>query len=134
MDDLNKKSGFLGVSGVSSDSRDIEAGIKEGNERCILAEEMFVNSVVKYIAQYYVLLGHVDAIAFTAGIGENSPEARKAIIDKLACLGIKIDEKANNVRGKFAKISAKTSKVPVYVVPTNEELMIARDTLNIINR
>ncbi len=134
MDDLNKKSGFLGVSGVSSDSRDIEDGIKEGNERCILAQEMFVNSVVKYIAQYYVLLGHVDAIAFTAGIGENSPEARKAIIDKLDCLGIKIDEKANNTRGKFAKISAKNSKVPVYVVPTNEELMIARDTLNIINR
>lgn len=134
MNDLNKKSGFLGVSGISSDSRDIEDGIKEGNERCILAEEMFVNSVVKYIAQYYVLLGHVDAIAFTAGIGENSPETRLAVIEKLACLGIKIDPEKNNVRGKFAKISTDDSIVAVYVVPTNEELMIARDTLNIINR
>ena len=134
MNDLNKKSGFLGVSGVSSDSRDIENGIKEGNERCILAEEMYVNSIVKYIAQYYVLLGHVDAIAFTAGIGENSPETRAAVIEKLACLGIKIDPEKNNIRGKFAKISTDDSTVEVYVVPTNEELMIARDTLNLINR
>ena len=134
MNDLNKKSGFLGISGVSSDSRDIENGIKEGNERCILAEEMFVNSVVKYIAQYYVLLGHVDVIAFTAGIGENSPEARAQIIEKLACLGFKIDLEANNVRGKYTKISTDDSTAEIYVVPTNEELMIARDTLNIINR
>lgn len=134
MDDLNKKSGFLGVSGVSSDSRDIENGIKEGNERCILAEEMYVNSIVKYIAQYYVLLGHVDAIAFTAGIGENSPETRAAVIEKLACLGIKIDPEKNNIRGKFAKVSTDDSTVEVYVVPTDEELMIARDTLNLINR
>ncbi len=134
MNELNKKSGFLGVSGVSSDSRDIEDGIKEGNERCILAEEMYVNSIVKYIAQYYVLLGHVDAIAFTAGIGENSPETRRLVIEKLAPLGIKIDLEANNVRGKFTKISTEDSSVAVYVVPTNEELMIARDTLNIINR
>ena len=134
MNDLNKKSGFLGISGISSDSRDIENGIKEGNERCILAEEMFVNSVVKYIAQYYVLLGHVDVIAFTAGIGENSPEARAQIIEKLACLGFKIDLEANNVRGKYTKISTDDSTAEIYVVPTNEELMIARDTLNIINR
>ena len=134
MNDLNKKSGFLGVSELSSDSRDIEDGIKAGNEKCILAEEMYVNSIVKYIAQYYVLLGHVDAIAFTAGIGENSPETRAAVIEKLACLGIKIDPEANNVRGKFAKISTDDSTVKVFVVPTNEELMIARDTLNIINR
>lgn len=134
MNDLNKKSGFLGISELSSDSRDIEQGIKDGNEKCILAEEMYVNSVVKYIAQYYVLLEHVDAIAFTAGIGENSPETRAAIISKLACLGIKIDPEANNTRGKFAKISTDDSTVKVFVVPTNEELMIARDTLNIINR
>ena len=134
MNDLNKKSGFLGVSGLSSDSRDIENGIKEGNERCILAEEMYVNSIVKYISQYYVLLGHVDAIAFTAGIGENSPETRAAVIEKLACLGIKIDLEKNNIRGKFAKISTDDSTVEVYVVPTDEELMIARDTLNLINR
>lgn len=134
MNDLNKKSGFLGVSRLSSDSRDIEDGIKEGNENCILAEEMFVNSVVKYIAQYYVLLGHVDAICFTAGIGENSIDTRLHIVEKLACLGIKIDIEANNVRGKFAKISAADSKVELYVLPTNEELMIAKDTMEIINR
>ena len=134
MNDLNKKSGFLGISGISSDSRDIQNGIKEGNERCILAEEMYINSVVKYIAQYYVLLGHVDVIAFTAGIGENSPETRAAIIEKLAPLGIKLDLEKNNVRGEFRKISSEDSSVEVYLVPTNEELMIARDTLNIINR
>lgn len=134
MNELNKKSGFLGISGVSSDSRDIEDGIKEGNERCILADEMFINSVVKYVAQYYVLLGHVDAIAFTAGIGENSPETRAKIVEKLACLGIKMDLEANNVRGKFTKVNTEDSTVELYVVPTNEELMIARDTLNIINR
>lgn len=134
MTDLNKKSGFLGVSGISSDSRDIENGIKEGNERCILAENMFVNSVVKYISTYYVLLGKADVIAFTAGIGENSPETRANIIEKLSCLGIKIDPEKNNVRGKFTKISTDDSTVDVYVVPTDEELMIARDTLNIINR
>ena len=134
MNELNKKSGLLGISGVSSDSRDIEDGIKEGNERCILAEEMFVNSVVKYISNYYVLLGGADAICFTAGIGENSPESRLHIIEKLACLGIKLDVEANNVRGKFAKISTDDSSVSVYVVPTNEELMIARDTKALINR
>lgn len=134
MNDLNKKSGFLGVSELSSDSRDIEEGIKQGNEKCILAEEMFVNSVVKYIAQYYVLLGHVDAICFTAGIGENSVDTRLQIIEKLAPLGIKIDVEKNNVRGKFAKINSDDSTVEIYVIPTNEELMIAKDTMDIINR
>ena len=132
MNDLNKKSGFLGISGVSSDSRDIEDGIKEGNERCILAQRMFVNSVIKYIAQYYVLLGHVDVIAFTAGIGEKSISTRSDIIERLAPLGIELDPEENNVRGKFKKISSKKSSVDVYVVPTNEELMIAEDTLNLI--
>ena len=132
MNDLNKKSGFLGISGISSDSRDIEDGIKEGNERCILAQKMFVNSVIKYIAQYYVLLGHVDVIAFTAGIGENSISTRSDIIERLAPLGIELDPEENNVRGKFKKVSSKKSSVDVYVVPTNEELMIAEDTLNLI--
>lgn len=132
MNDLNKKSGFLGISGLSSDSRDIEDGIKEGNERCILAQKMFVNSVIKYIAQYYVLLGHVDVIVFTAGIGENSISTRSDIIERLAPLGIEIDPEENNVRGKFKKISSKKSSVDIYVVPTNEELMIAEDTLNLI--
>ena len=132
MNDLNKKSGFLGISGLSSDSRDIEDGIKEGNERCILAQKMFVNSVIKYIAQYYVLLGHVDVIAFTAAIGEKSISTRSDIIERLAPLGIEIDPEENNVRGKFKKISSKKSSVDIYVVPTNEELMIAEDTLNLI--
>lgn len=134
MNELNKKSGFLGVSELSSDSRDIEDGIKAGNEKCILAQEMFINSVVKYIAQYYVLLGHVDAICFTAGIGENSVDTRLAIVEKLACLGIKMDVEKNNVRGKFAQVNADDSTVELYVVPTNEELMIAKDTMNIINK
>ena len=134
MNDLNKKSGFLGVSGISSDSRDIEDGEREGNERCILAQKMYVNTIVKYIAQYYVLLGKVDVIAFTAGIGENSILTRSNIIEKLACLGIEIDPEKNNVRGEFRKISSNKSTVDVYVVPTNEELMIAQDTFALIDR
>ena len=134
MNDLNKKSGFLGISGISSDSRDIEDGVARGDKRCELALKMYVNSVVKYIANYYVLLGHVDALVFTAGIGENSPLTRELIVNALAPLGFKIDKNANDVRGKFAKVSAKSSKVDVYVLPTNEELMIAHDTMELIDR
>lgn len=134
MEELNKKSGFLGISEFSSDSRDIEDGIKEGKEQCELAQKMFINSVVKYIAQYYVELGGADAICFTAGIGENSISSRLQIVEKLSALGIKIDVEANNVRGKFQKISAKDSSVALYVVPTDEELMIAKDTMDIVNR
>ena len=93
---------------------------------------MYVNSIVKYIAQYYVLLGHVDIIAFTAGIGERSPDTRSDVIERLACLGINIDIEKNNVKGEFTKISTDSSSVDVYVVPTNEELMIAEDTMNLI--
>ena len=125
---LNKKSGLLGISGVSSDSRDIEDGIKSGNDRCKLAQEMYVNKIVKYIAEYYVELGGADAIVFTAGVGENSITTRKQIIDKLACLGIKLDEERNNVRTEVALISTDDSSVKVYVIPTDEEVMIARDT------
>ena len=125
---LNKKSGLLGISGVSSDSRDIEDGIKSGNDRCKLAQEMYVNKIVKYIAEYYVELGGADAIVFTAGVGENSITTRKQIIDKLACLGIKLDEQRNNVRAEVALISTDDSSVKVYVIPTDEEVMIARDT------
>lgn len=125
---LNKKSGLLGISGVSSDSRDIEDGIKSGNDRCKLAQEMYVNKIVKYIAEYYVELGGADAIVFTAGVGENSITTRKQIIDKLACLGIKLDEQRNNVRSEVALISTDDSSVKVYVIPTDEEVMIARDT------
>lgn len=129
---LNKKSGLLGISGVSSDSRDIEEGIKEGNERCRLAQDMFIDSVVRFIGEYYLELGGCDVITFTAGIGENSATTRKEIIDKLAVLGIKIDEEANKTRGEVAKISSDDSTSLVYVVPTNEELMIAMETRDLI--
>jgi len=128
---LNKQSGVLAISGVSSDSRDIEDGIQAGNERCILAQEMYVKRIVEYIAKYYVLLEGCDAIIFTAGIGENSILTRKQIIEKLSVLGIKIDDEANNVRGVEQKITTEDSKIPAYIIPTNEELMIARDTYNL---
>lgn len=128
---LNKQSGLLGISGVSSDSRDIEDGIKNGNERCILAQKMYVKRIVDYIAKYYVELGGCDAIIFTAGVGENSISTRMEVMEKLACLGVKPDVERNNVRGKEALITADTSKIPVYVIPTNEELMIATDTYNL---
>ena len=129
---INKQSGLLGISGVSSDSRDIEFGIKEGNERCILAQKMFVRKVVDYIAKYYVLLNGVDAIAFTAGIGENSISTRKHIIDSLKVLGIKLDEEANNIRGEEKLITTNDSSIPCYVIPTDEEVMMARDTYKFI--
>lgn len=129
---LNKQSGLLGISGVSSDSRDIEEGIKNGNERCILAQEMYVKRIVEYIAKYYVLLGGCDAIVFTAGVGENSISTRKEILDKLAVLGIKVDVEANDVRGEERKITTDDSSVPAYIIPTNEELMIAKDTYSLV--
>ena len=129
---LNKKSGLLGVSGVSSDSRDIEDGCNNGNERCILAQEMYVRRIINYISMYYVEMGGADAIVFTAGLGENSISTRKQIIDGLAALGIKPDENANNCRGKEVKISSDDSSVLCYVIPTDEELMIARDTFELV--
>lgn len=134
INDLNKKSGYLGVSGISSDSRDIEAAANEGNERAKLAQDMYVEKIVNYIAEYYLELGGADAIVFTAGVGENSKTTRKAIIDRLAPLGIKLDEEANNVRGEEKLISTPDSTVKVYVIPTDEEVMIARDTYNFINK
>lgn len=131
-DILNKESGLLGVSGVSSDSRDIEDGIKNGDKRCILAQNIYVSKIVDYIAKYYVQLGGCDAIVFTAGVGENSPDVRKSVVDKLSVLGIKIDVDKNNIRGKETLISTDDSKVKVYVIPTNEELMIAKDTFDLV--
>ncbi|MBQ1812494.1 MAG: acetate kinase [Bacilli bacterium] len=130
---LNKESGLLGISGVSSDSRDVENGANEGNKRCILAQGMYVRRVVEYIAKYYVLMGGADAICFTAGIGENSISTREKIIERLAVLGIKLDKEANNIRGEERLITTKDSSIPCYVIPTNEELMIARDTYNLVN-
>ncbi len=132
MNELNKNSGYLGVSGVSSDGRDIEEGVNAGNERCILAQKLYIKRIVEYIAKYYVELNGADAIVFTAGVGENSIETRKQIVDGLNILGIKIDEQANNVRGKETLISTNDSKVAIYVIPTDEEVMIARDTYDFI--
>lgn len=132
INDLNKNSGVLGLSGISSDMRDLEAAYEEGNERAILTMKKYVRRITDYIAEYYVLLGGADVIAFTAGVGENSPLVRKMVCENLSCLGVEIDEEKNNVRGKQAEISADNSKVKVYVIPTDEELMIARDTLELI--
>lgn len=132
LNDLNKKSGLLGVSGVSSDSRDIEEGINAGNERCILAQKLFVNRVVGYIAKLWCPLDGCDAICFAGGIGENSIMTRKQIIEGLTSLGIELDEEANDVRGEFRLITKEGSKIPCYIVPTDEELMIARDTYRLI--
>ena len=127
--DLNKKSGLLGISGISSDSRDVEAAAEEGNERAILAQEMYAQKVANYIAMYNNLLNGADVIVFTAGVGENGIDMRRMIIDKVASLGVKIDNEKNSFRGEFRLISTDDSKIPVYVIPTNEELMIALDTM-----
>lgn len=128
---LNKKSGLLGISGESSDSRDIEDGINRGNERCILAQKMYVRRIIDYIAKYYVELGGCDAIVFTAGVGENSIHTRHEVLDGLKVLGVEIDEVANNVRGEERLITTENSSIPCYIIPTNEELMIARDTYDL---
>ena len=132
INDLNKKSGVLGLSGISSDMRDLEDAYNEGNERAILTMNKYVRRITDYIAQYYVLLGGSDVIVFTAGVGENSPLIRKLVCENLACLGVEIDDEKNNIRGKEAEISTENSKIKVYVIPTDEELMIARDTLELI--
>ena len=129
---LNKKSGKLGVSGVSFDDRDIEAAAKEGNERAKLAIDTFVYQVIGYIGRYAAQMNGVDVITFAGGVGENGPEVRSKICKSLEFLGVKIDEEKNNVRGKECEISTPDSKVKVYIVPTNEELMIARDTMNLV--
>ncbi len=134
VNDLNKKSGFLGLSGVSNDFRDVYQGLLDGNERCKLAIAKYVKTVVDYIAMYYVELGGIDILCFTAGLGENAIPVREMIGEKLACLGIKIDNVKNNTRGEIAEISADDSTAKVYVVPTNEELMIAEDTYELINK
>ncbi len=133
MNDLNKKSGFLGISGVSSDSRDVEVGINAGNPRCILAQKMYINMVIQYIASYYAFLGGCDAICFAGGLGENSINTRKEIMEALEVFGVKCDYDANNVRGKETLVSTADSKIPCYVIPTDEEVMIARDTYNIVS-
>ena len=134
-DILNKKSGLLGISGVSSDDRDVTKAVEEGNPRAKLAHDILRYEIEKFIGGYYVALGGCDAIIFTAGLGENQSKHRQAICDQLSCFGVKVDPELNKkmVGGNEGKISAPDSKVEVYVIPTNEELVIARDTQAIIN-
>ena len=129
---LNKKSGVLGISGVSSDFRDIEKAALEGNERAKLALDIFYYRIRGQIVAYAAHMGGVDAIIFTAGIGENSSITRKACLKGMDFLGIEIDNNRNNVRGEISEINTDTSMVKVFVIPTNEELMIAKETLEVI--
>lgn len=130
---LNKKSGVEGISGVSSDFRDLDAASMEGNERATVALDMFAYRTAQYVGSYIASMNGVDAIAFTAGIGENNCKMRKKICAYLEYLGITIDEEANAVRGEEIRISTEDSKVAVYVIPTNEELAIARETVALVN-
>lgn len=135
---LNKESGLLGISEKYADHRDIEVGMDEGDKLCILANDMYIERIVGYIAKYFVKLdGKVDALVFTAGLGENAREFREAIVSKLGSLGIILDEEENAKIASYLDkhegiISSNESKIPVYVIPTNEELMIALDTYEII--
>ncbi len=130
---LNKKSGMLGISGVSSDARDIQAAVEEGNPRAILTHKLYVNRVINIVGGYYMQLGHVDAMSFTAGLGEHAVEIRRDICKGLEeGMGIRIDYELNSKTHNEAKISTPDSKVEVFVVPTNEELVIARDTVRIL--
>ncbi len=130
----NKKSGMLGISGVSNDNRDICAAAEAGNKRAQLAIEMQRYEILKFVGSYIAAMNGVDAIAFTGGIGENDPDLRKYVCDNLTFVGVDIDEDKNKLRGKEVKISTPKSRVNVYVIPTNEELAIARDTLAIISK
>ncbi len=131
---LNKKSGLLGLSGISSDMRDIESAAKEGHERAKLAVDVLRHRALKYIGAYAIELGRVDAIIFTGGIGENGIDFRASVVERLTALGIRLDAAANNARGKEVVISTADSPIKVMVVPTNEELVIARDTRDIVRK
>ncbi|OFI07690.1 acetate kinase [Clostridium acetireducens DSM 10703] len=129
---LNKESGVLGISGVSSDFRDIEEAASRGNKRAELALEVFCYRVKKFIGAYIAAMGGVDCIVFTAGLGENSPETREKVCENLEFMGINVDKEKNKIRGKAMDISSKESRVKVFVIPTNEELMIAKETKTIV--
>ncbi len=129
---LNKKSGVLGISGVSSDFRDLDKAAEEGNERAQLALDKFIYEVKKDIGAYAAAMGGVDAIVFTAGVGENSIDMREKLVEGLEYMGAKIDPVKNNTRGVEAEVQADDSKVKIFVIPTNEELMIARDTRDLV--
>lgn len=131
---INKDSGVLGISGVSSDFRDLEEAANEGNERAKLALDVFVGRVKKYIGAYAAILCDVDALVFTAGIGENSHTIREAVCEGLDCIGMELDLNKNKVRGEEAIVSKDNSEVKIFVIPTNEELMIAKDTKALIDK
>ncbi|WP_281519074.1 acetate/propionate family kinase [Acidaminococcus timonensis] len=131
---MNKECGVLGVSGVSSDFRDLEDAAAKGNERAKLALDMFCYQVKRYIGAYAAAMGGVDAIVFTAGVGENDIHTRQQVCEGLEFLGVKLDAERNNVRGKATEISAADSKVKVFLIPTNEELAIAQDTLRLCSK
>ena len=134
MNVLNKKSGVLGLSGgVSSDFRDLDKASKEGNELAKQAVDVFCYSVIRYIGAYVAVMNGVDAIVFTAGLGENNIAVRKQIIDHLGYLGITLDEEKNNIRGEEVIVSTPDSRTKVVVIPTNEELAIARETVDILS-
>ena len=143
---LNKKSGYLGMSGLSHDSRDLEKAIEAGKkenatpeekalaERCHLAFEVQFKRICDYIGSYYVLMGGCDAIVFTAGIGENSAYLREHVCERLTAIGVEIDNELNHdnsIRGKITKLSTDASKIAIYIIPTNEELVIARDVVRL---
>ena len=132
MNMLNKESGVLGISGVSSDFRDINKGMADNNKRCDIAMNVFCYQAAKFIGGYVAAMNGVDAVVFTAGVGENDPLVRKLTCDRLKYLGVEIDDEANKLRGEEVRISSDNSRVPVYVVPTNEELAIARETVALI--
>lgn len=131
INELNKKSGYLGLSELSSDSRDLWEAVERGDKKSILAVEKQAKIIADYIGAYYLTLGGCDAICFTAGIGENASETRKLVVDRLGALGVELDYKKNITRGKEAIISKESSKIKVLLIPTNEEVMIARDTLRL---
>lgn len=133
-DMLNKKSGVLGISGLSSDFRDLEIATEEGNEKAKLALDVFVNRVKKYVGAYVATMCSIDALVFTAGIGENSGYIREKVCEGLECLGIKIDPVLNDVRGKEAQLNKDLTSTAIFVIPTNEELMIARDTKTLVSK
>ncbi len=131
MEELNKRSGYLGLSELSSDSRDLWQAVERGDKKSILAVEKQAKMIADYIGAYYLLLEGCDAICFTAGIGENASETRKLVVDRLKALGVQLDIKKNLVRGKETVISTDESNIDVLLIPTNEEVMIARDTVRL---
>ncbi len=131
---LNKKSGILGIHGSTSDNREVEQGAKAGNERCKLIENMLCHQLTKYVGSFIAAMGGADAVVFTGGIGENNPAYRTRVAEKLGFLGVKVDEEKNHIRGEEVDITTPDSPVKLLVIPTDEELMIARDTLELTSK